>query len=65
MTCSQIKLNPPWCCIKLLQWVVVIDARADDPDFMDPILDRALDYLNQFDLSSGYFILLNRGPIKH
>lgn len=31
---------------------------------MDPMLDRALTYLDQFDWSNGYLIHLNRDPIK-
>lgn len=32
---------------------------------MNPVLVRALTYLDQFDKSNGYLIHLNRGPIKY
>lgn len=32
---------------------------------MDAMLDQALTYLDQFDQSNGYFIHLNRDPIKN
>lgn len=41
------------------------DTRANDLEFMDPMLDRAFDYSDQFDRSNGILIHLNRGPIKH
>lgn len=42
-----------------------VEAVAKDTKFMDPVLDWALIYLDQFNRSNEFFIHLNQGPIKH
>lgn len=41
------------------------DAGADGPDFIDPVFDQALGYLDRFDWYNGLKIHFKWSPIKH
>lgn len=38
--------------------------RANGLDFMDPVIDQVLNYMDRFDQSYKFLIHLNRGPVK-